>query len=294
MRFVHSLWSEPSLDDRWGIDGKEAIITNMWYYALSVAYLKRLGQEVVLHTDNFGKLCLDHVPYDHIYLTLEEQIPKGICPVMWACGKFYALREEPLGSVHIDGDVFIKSKECLDIINTNDYDLFCQEIEYDAISGSPDTIDLYEKTNEIISHLKYPEEIARTGYRAYNTGVLCFNNKKLKERFLEVYFDINKQVINDTSIIDKWEVDKEIIIDLATEQRFIYDLSNGYNVKCLINYYKDVLHTTAKDIGFQHVLSKNKYFCLEKCKAALKYINEELYHLTEEKERYLKEKYFSN
>ena len=281
MRFVHSLWSEPSLDDRWGIDGKDAIITNMWYYALSVAYLKRLGQEVVLHTDNFGKICLDHVPYDHIYLTLEEQIPKGICPVMWACGKFYALREEPLGSVHIDGDVFIKSKECLDIINTNDYDLLIQNEEQTV------EINMYPKDSKKLEHLIYPEYIQKVYPKAYNTGILCFNNEKLKDKFITNYFFFHEQIINDEKIKQFWDIDRETCPDIIVEQLFIHQLSLGYKALCIT----DVLLDTK---SYQHVIGKKKYRCLENCKATLKHIDEELYNLTEEKEKYLKETYWIN
>ena len=149
MRFVHSLWPSPSLNERWGFDAKTAIITNIWYYSLSVAYLKKLGQKIVLHTDNFGQECLNHIPYDEIYLTIENEVPKDICPIMWACSKFYALKNEPLESIHIDGDVFIKSQKCLDMINAGSFDLFCQGKKI-LISGKNKYLILFTKIMMLI------------------------------------------------------------------------------------------------------------------------------------------------
>jgi hypothetical protein len=42
--------------------------------------------------------------------------------MIWAYGKFVALKEEPLGSIHIDGDVMITTSKCADSLK-GDYDL---------------------------------------------------------------------------------------------------------------------------------------------------------------------------
>ena len=107
--FIHTNWTAPAFNNRWSVGTVDQIINNIWYYSLSAAYLKRINQQINLHTDSFGKMCLDHIPYDNIYLTLDS-IPKYIKPYMWAYGKFHALKRCPLNTIQIDADVFIKSK----------------------------------------------------------------------------------------------------------------------------------------------------------------------------------------
>ena len=106
--FIHTYWSKPALNNRWDVEKVFQIINNIWYYTTSVAYLKKLGQQIELHTDDFGLKCMDHIPYDKIHLTLNT-IPSNIEPYIWAFGKFWALKDCPLNTIHIDGDVFIKS-----------------------------------------------------------------------------------------------------------------------------------------------------------------------------------------
>ena len=294
MRFVHSLWTTPSLNERWYISPEIATLTNMWYYALSVAYLKNLNQEIVLYTDTFGKECLEHIPYNEIYTILDKKIPQEMCPIMWACAKFYALTEEELGSIHIDGDVFIKTQQCLDIISNSKCDLFVQGEEDANLANDTGMTGLYIQNHKYLSHLIFPKGLAKMGNKAYNTGILQFNKQELKDTFISSYFFMLDQVVNDKILIEKWEEDKNICPDLVIEQRFIYDLSKKYDVSCLIDYQQNNINNYANQIGFQHVLSQRKYYLLHSCKATLKHIDKELYNLTAEKEKYLKEKYFSN
>lgn len=294
MRFVHSLWTSPSLNGRWNFDAKTATLANIWYNTLSAAYIKKLGQEIVLYTDSFGKECLDHIPYDEIYLTLEEKIPSDMCPIMWACSKFYALDNEQLGSIHIDGDVFIKNQKCLDIINEKEFDLFVQGEEDIVFLSDKQTQEIYEDNNTWLLHLQYPEGCTQHGTNAYNTGVLSFNNQELKDKFIKSYFFMLNQVINDKTLTDKWEKYRDICPDLVIEQRFLYDIAKGYNVRCLIDYYRKQVHEDACSIGFQHVLSKKKYKVLDKCMATLKKLDVDLYNKTLEKHKEIEKKYFTD
>lgn len=294
MRFVHSLWSSPSLDERWGFDAKTAIITNIWYYSLSVAYLKKLGQEIVLHTDNFGQECLNHIPYDEIYLTIENEVPKDICPIMWACSKFYALKNEPLESIHIDGDAFIKSQKCLDMINAGSFDLFCQGKEDINLweEQVPDFI--YEDNDAYLQHLDFPKGVKEHGTNAYNTGIISFNNQELKDKFIESYFYMFNQVINDETLINLWKENKDVCPDLVIEQRFLYDLAEGYKTRCMLDYSRRKVNEDANALGFQHVIGKKKYRQLDICKKVLEQIDYDLYEKTLKKTEEIERIYFQD
>ena len=66
------------------------LIGNIWYYALSVAYAKRSGASIDLYTDTLGSKLLSDIPYDNIYVTLDD-LPSDLNPRFWAAGKMYAL-----------------------------------------------------------------------------------------------------------------------------------------------------------------------------------------------------------
>jgi hypothetical protein len=146
---------------------------------------------------------------------------------------------------------------------------------------------MYPKDSKKLEHLIYPDYIQKVYPKAYNTGILCFNNEKLKEKFITNYFFFHEQIINDEKIKQFWDIDRETCPGIIVEQLFIHQLSLGYKTLCIT----DVLLDTK---SYQHVIGKKKYRCLENCKATLKHIDEELYNLTEEKEKYLKETYWIN
>lgn len=56
-RFIHSLSTRPMLIDCYGIDSLRRLLAQVWYFSLSVAYLRRLGVGVRLHTDSLGWPC---------------------------------------------------------------------------------------------------------------------------------------------------------------------------------------------------------------------------------------------
>lgn len=286
MRFVHSYWTKPALLKRWGID---QIISNIWYYSLSMTYVKKLNQTIVLYTDDFGKFCLDHLPYDEIHTTLNN-IPKNIKPFVWAYGKFMAMKDEPLGSIHIDGDVFIKNNICLSNIKKPGYDLVvqCHEKGISCLQG------IYHSNTEHIAHMKYPEWGIMEGRNAYNTGLVRFNNQEQKDMFLNNYFKMAYEISNDDKCIASISNDIYGCPDLIIEQQFMYDSARYYKVNCLLEWEK--LKESANRIGYQHVIGTNKYKPdnVEKCKILLKQKDIKIFENTlkkvKEVERFLNEK----
>ena len=67
--------------------------------------------------------------------------------------KFFTLKEEQLQSIHIDGDVFIKSQQCLDLIKDSNCDLFVQGEESISLSNNMGIAELYIENHKSLSHL---------------------------------------------------------------------------------------------------------------------------------------------
>ena len=273
MRFIHSL-STRSLgiqlyDDT---NNLKRLLVYVVYYATSVAYLKRINQKIVLHTDSLGERMLGYLPYDEIHLTCDD-IPENIHPRFWAYPKMFSMSKETLNSIHIDGDVFIKKQSLVDDLEKFDFDVLVQNFEsaewYDEIADC-----LWIDENYCLSKGLILDDAG-----AYNTGIFGFNNQELKDKFLNGYFDI----VNHYSNNYKTLLDEKVMNtpDVVVEQQYIYQLAQPYNKKILIESEitsKDFC-SNANKIGYQHVITR-KAECVDKCLSVLKQLNEDIYNKT--------------
>lgn len=283
--FIHTNWTKPALNSRWNIDSFDQILNNIWYYSLSTAYLKKIGQRIELHTDDFGEKCLNHIPYDKINLTLNS-IPTSIKPYIWAFGKFWALNQCPLNTVHIDADVFIKSNKCINklhsLLENSDAVFQCHEFVTN-INDWPYPI--YKSATDAIAPLRYPKWANVNGQDAYNTGLIIFNNVKYKTKFINEYFNNANECSVISDIVKTCENNAFICPDLVIEQQFIFDMANykNYNIGLLINWPD--CKNSANEIGYQHVIGKEKYNSvnMDRCKQVLFSIDRVLYDKTVKK-----------
>lgn len=276
MRLFHSLWTKPALDKRWDQSGQ--LEANIWLYTLSVIFAKKQGLEIVLHTDTLGKQLLSHLPYNAIYTTLDK-ISSNIPTMIWAYGKFMALKEEPLGSIHIDGDVMLTTKECVEALKGN-YDLIVQNKE-----------GVYPHVLEKVSPYGFtPRGFFSTNY-AYNCGVVGFNNAKLKQQYLDFYFKETSLVVKNSILRKKMSEDKYLCVDLPLEQWSLSVLADKkYKVKCVLNGQVDYdwwrpgskIRKNAENMGYLHLIGKDKYKAIDKVKFYILALDKDLYYKTKE------------
>jgi hypothetical protein len=107
-------------------DDKKIVIVD----AAQLVVHEKIDVKKILHTDSLGKELLGFLPYDEIHLTLNVLNDLNIHERVWAAGKIWAQEAEPIGSLHIDGDVFIKTEKLRDLIFNSKKDLVTQNIEY--------------------------------------------------------------------------------------------------------------------------------------------------------------------
>lgn len=266
-RFVHSFSTRPLHINCYGIDGLKRLMCQVWYFSLSVAYLRRLGAEIVLHTDSLGKAVLGHLPYTKINTTLDA-MPYDIHPRFWAAGKFVALQNEAAPCVHIDGDVFIKTKKCLDRITElmESNDVVCQSTDAAKMYGL-DAL-LFERDPGFCkTHHCEPD-----GRDAFNTGLLGLANDAVRANVVSNYIEIAKHFSNQfKSDLDSGNV---LTPDLLAEQKMIegYTRASGYKVDLLLQDKGD-----ATNLGYQHVFTVDKFNCMEQCMTTLKLIAPDIY-----------------
>jgi hypothetical protein len=282
IRFVHSYWSKPSNNGRWNIESDKQEVSNILIQSLSFAYLKRLNLKTILHTDDKGKKMFSHLPYDEVHLTLNN-IPKDIPNYVWAYGKFFAMKDEPLGSVHIDGDVFIKKEECVKRIKEGKYDVLMQNIECE-----PDTkegVRIYSWSWDRLKEIKFSDEFDwEHGYFGYNAGIVRLMNQELKDKYFNFYFNSVDDIKQQTAAMKQLNEDNLACPDVILEQQSIFEIINrdSYSIKLLLSNTKDFPTTQlhAKQLGFQHLIGMKKYSLIYRVKHTLSIIDNELYQKT--------------
>lgn len=277
--FTHSLCTKLMAND------KDKLEANVYIFALSLTYLKKLGCTVNLHTDTLGARLLNGLGYDNIYLTANE-IPQDISPKIFAYIKSMALQREPVGTVHIDGDVLIKTEECLDIIFNHNCDCVLQSCETylpwynDARSFMTPFLSEHLLSNKKRLHI-YAYD--------FNTGVIGFFNSELKDLYIQNYQNLALSLSRYKYfyLIDSNE-HNFFVPDWALEQQLISNLTEESKVRFVLpidslDYTKD-RDLISKEIGYTHLLGASKYQpdIAEKIKNKLKELDSDCFYKASE------------
>ena len=258
---------------RFDMQVDKQIASTILFTAIGVAFAKRIGIEIVLHTDKFGLRLFDGFPYDQVYLTLENH---DMHRQFWASGKMLALAVEPLGSCHLDLDAWIKFPQCQDIVLRSCADLVVQSVE--------DSENVYAGIKDFVfDNIEYPDFIdlrISGNYRAYNCGLVKINSQDLKDLYLKSYWKITNQLDNNMPLGIE---DKYCIPDLISEQWLLYQLceQNNFSVECICDGWVD--QERAKTIGFTHLISEQKYHIDEQLESILLELDDNLYGVASEK-----------
>lgn len=285
MKIIQSCWTAPMTTTgqlRWNINNQ--IETNLWLYGYSVDYLQMLKHPIDLYTDSYGATVFDCLPYDNIYTTLDELTGK-VNERFWSAGKIIALRETPLGTVHIDGDVFLKKQAVIDALDMTDYDCIVQMQERMSVfmQSYADVLPMFqEAVGESVSGFTYNLT------EALNAGVLGFNNQQMKDDFINGYNQILNICQTDQKFMSllKYDIEKQIEPNVVLEQYYLKSLSfvGKYGIKNLLelnsaNFNDDwiSMNEQANELGFAHAWGSSKYSLIPVIKEVMKQRNPQLY-----------------
>lgn len=264
MRLVHSFTSTHC--------SNESLFMHLCYFILSCIYAKNSGFDIVVHCDERAKNILQIAPYDEIITDLEGVLAPANSRI-YAWGKFEAMKNEDLGNIHIDGDVFLKSPILKKILNFDEYDCIVQCIENTGIYGG-DQDPVWQENAYIFNLCKYPIWANRNCKHMFNCGVIGFNNPQLKQEYFDTYNNMVKQYAQ-TGLNVKGSVP-----DIIIEQQFLKDLTDykDYKVKCVLPVNSAIsLQSYAASIGYQHVIGDSKRKNLEKVLNTIKMFDKTIY-----------------
>lgn len=168
MQLYQSFWTKPA-------DKQFSLRENIIFSALSCCYAKAAGYSLNLHTDYKGNELLKYLPYDNILIDLDNI---DVSYQLQSAAKVLAYQNEPLGSIHIDNDIYLYKYKDLSYDN---FDIITQWGHRDTISDNH------------MHYLKYVfKEVINDDWYNYNytfhCGFVGFNNKQLLQEFTDDYF----------------------------------------------------------------------------------------------------------
>jgi len=278
---IQSIWTKPMLAERWNIT--DQIEKNLWLYGYSVDYLKRIGLPVELYTDTYGASIFDCLGYDNIHIKLDEL--EDVNERFWSAGKIVAIREAPLGSIHIDGDVFLKKESIIPLLEFPDHDCIVQMEERLSIF-----MESYEQVLPMFRDA-VGDSVKGFGYSAttsVNCGIMGFNNSLLRDAFINGYFQILEICQSDQHFMSllKYDLKKRNEPNIVIEQYFLKGIADfeGCTIKSLLemksdNFQDDIadMNNQANEIGFAHAWGSSKYQIIEPIKDILAQRNPKLH-----------------
>lgn len=238
-KIIHSFYSEKCDDFN--------MFMYSCYFTLSCLYIKLNGGNISIHTDSkFGEL-IESCPYEHIYVDLDNchEAPRKF----FAYAKLKALEKEPLGTIHIDGDVFLKDKSTINLLDFSEYDCIVQHLE---LRSHPLDIRVWDHSSQCFNNIEYPYYMNRFCNKMYNCGILAFNNEELFKEWHDNYFKMLNDFVCHPSKISDYSIP-----DIIIEQQSLTDLCEykKYKVKTLLygETHQDVSDYADK-IYYQHIV----------------------------------------
>lgn len=263
MKYVHSIWSTPSLSNNFDnyLDNK-FIKKNFYSYLLSALLIKKLGHTIELYCDEYSYEMYSKIPYDKIHVVDFDS--DGVSSKFWIWSKIktQALINEPY--IHIDGDVFLFRDIIGNKMENGNYKAVIQSLENKETIGEEffnklyvDSITPFKNINSRIKWDKY-------GLNAYNCGVVGFYDMKIKNIYVKNAKNLLVEISNNPDF-NKSRGKYEGMF-LIAEQSLLYYILEEKKVKPLeIIPFSEIKkrsynwNSYANEIGYAHLLGYSKY-----------------------------------
>lgn len=226
-------------------------------YSLSFTYLKRMGKKIKLYTTSEGSHYLEHLNYDEVIIIPDSN---DCCNGLRCLPTLYALQNEPLSSVFVHGDCFLKDPIVLG---------FLEYVKSDIIVLQEQTItpeyvwSFFVNALDVSSTYLTPDIVYNKD--SFDVGILKFNNQKLKNDFIAEV--LNSIPLYQNSLTHKfWDNSRSFLPDrgiysfilhkLVKEGNYTYEEMGGVK----LNYYKrERMKEKIKFMGILHLTQISRF-----------------------------------
>lgn len=251
-----------------GLNGsKKWLAVNAILYTLSAMLCKRHGYYTKLYCDDkfyeyIGDIASEY--YDEIDLSVND-FPTPPTHI-YADTKFRVMQNESLGTIHMDGDVFLFKADILNNLIDEDFDVLIQHKETRKRFGGIN----WDGSVNSLMYCKKPSWAKSDCDAMYNCGVICIKNEKLKQEYFKTYWEMYDEY-------DKHGIKHFTIPDIIIEQQYLTDLCEyrGYKVKEILP--EDTFQEYARSIGYSHLTGKGKFLQLKNVLKVIYKYNKDTY-----------------
>lgn len=223
-------------------------------FKLSLALCKQHYNDVSLITDDIGYESLKSLPFDNIYISLNN-LPKH--RTIWSLGKIYAYQYACLFNesfLHLDADVLLWEKLPQTLLSEK---IFCQS--EDELIGT----NLYDINNlSKISNTIVPEIWKKNiGLMTYNLGIFGGSNLDIINYYTNLVIDM----IHNDKYAALWKYEQKLyknIFNTDTSKSVLIEQAN-FSIMCkYLNIQPQLLFKDIKDINnvtyqkYTHLMNK--------------------------------------
>jgi hypothetical protein len=163
------------------------------------------------------------------------------------------MQDQPLGTVHLDGDVFLFNSDILRGLMDEDWDVLVQHME-----SPKNTAGVYWiESTMALEKCNKPQWAKPHCDAMYNCGIVCIKNEELKKEYFDSYWKMYDE-------FSKKGLKISCVPDIIIEQQYLVDLceARGYKVKTILPETR--VHETARSIGYSHLIGNGKFHHLKK------------------------------
>ena len=241
-RIIYSLDAFPLLNNRWQVGNK--LKETIYMTALSILYSHLWYKDIELYADE--------TVYKFLYM-----LPCKVTKVsnkknkeLWMKSKIHAIEKQTKPFVHLDTDVFIKNK-----INFNFETVMLERKECGYEMHYKRQIDFFSQYTK-----QLPYWHSNLGH-AYGCGILGFNDLKLRDNFVNAYYDLEQIYV----------AHREEFAPLKQQGFEPCIVIEQYNLAAILNYY-NITPTLllkgqnitehgkyANELGYSHLFGLKKY-----------------------------------
>ena len=238
-KVVYSQWSKPAKDEFVGFNSKEAFANCA---RLSILNSKKWFDKVELVTDEKGyKFLIDDLKLPFTDVKVELDCLNHISKKNWSIGKIYACKIQDEPFMHQDFDVIWFKKPPSRILKAQAAFQNIEKCETSHAFYKPLMNDAKNKNFELNKYCDLDL------LRAYNCGIICFNDLSLINKWYDLAIDYTSKNKNNLHLSP-----------IFFEQFLIYNLIKHYkfNVETIGDSW--VSEEEAVKYGYTHLISESK------------------------------------
>lgn len=219
-------------------------------YLFSYILLKKLYGNVSCICNKLAyNSFLKYIPYDEFLFIEPPNIPN--IKKFWSISKINAYKNIEPPFIHIDGDVMM-FEDHLSNLYSSKYDIIYQSTE---LFNGLFVNEKYHKIHCILNKNKLL--LDKKFNHSANTGVIGFFDNKIKNQYIEKFFNVYNVINNHHDLLDDF-------FPTFMEEYVLYDFIQDKKLKSVELFNTKIIHKNAKkifnnNIGYAHFWGSVKY-----------------------------------